>query len=572
MKKGLTLVFVLAVLFNMVAFADTGKIHLDITFDAEQNALSFEGYINNNRDRIPMTLMVETEGNGNRQLLYADDALAVGMEQSGVPFAFEPLVLPVTMPGTELHVTVGAAWINESLLVPYHYAGADELLIVLSQLNDFAAQNDSTSFENEIIQRTTVLGVDGSYDLLRNTAGESIALKNLMSRSYTLPADASTEENCACIKTAAAEFHQQYKEAVQLGKFFAVLSVSELSDWYDNNKIDYGFLSDDISTSVDETKMLEYFDDALKTPEFLNRRQYINNVTSMSELNIAMKHQAILQAIQDNTQHMVRTVIDDFSALLTGLDYTKWETADKDSICASLAGGRYSDISSFVTAVNYKMKTPLFDGNGGGSGGGGFVSAPKNDGNEISVGGMVPVSGAPFADLKNVAWAKDAIDVLYTRGIISGKSAAVFDPEASVTRAELIKMLVIGLNLDTTNKKWGYGDVLHDAWYAPYVAAATEKGLIKGDENGCFNPEMPISRQDAATILYRSLNVSEKASKADFNDYSEISDYAVEAVNCMYEKNIVNGMGDGRFAPNAQLSRAQAAKMLYMLLQLKQKE
>ena len=159
---------------------------------------------------------------------------------------------------------------------------------------------------------------------------------------------------------------------------------------------------------------------------------------------------------------------------------------------------------------------------------------------------------------------------LYKNNIVSGKNAVTFAPDDQVTRAELVKMLVCGLGLaGQENIGKQFGDVSHNAWYAEYVEIAAEHGLINGDANGNFNPELPISRQDAATIMYRAFNTSEKAESAHFEDYSSISDYAKDAVDYMYAKGVINGIGDGMFAPFDKLSRAQAAKMLHLMLVIK---
>ena len=127
-------------------------------------------------------------------------------------------------------------------------------------------------------------------------------------------------------------------------------------------------------------------------------------------------------------------------------------------------------------------------------------------------------------------------------------------------------MLVLGLKLEAKGASKDFKDVESNAWYADYVAVAASNGLITGDENGNFNPNKPITRQDAAVMMYRAVAPSEKAEKAFFEDYDKISDYSKEAVNYMYEKGIINGIGDGMFAPENNVTRAQIAKMLYLML------
>ena len=67
-------------------------------------------------------------------------------------------------------------------------------------------------------------------------------------------------------------------------------------------------------------------------------------------------------------------------------------------------------------------------------------------------------------------------------------------------------------------------------------------------------------------MMYRAIKLDSQAEAADFEDYSKISSYARDAIDYMYEQGIVGGVGDGYFAPLANVTRAQSAKMLYMLL------
>lgn len=171
-----------------------------------------------------------------------------------------------------------------------------------------------------------------------------------------------------------------------------------------------------------------------------------------------------------------------------------------------------------------------------------------------------------FNDLDSVSWAKEAITYLFDAGVVSGKGAGKFAPNDNVTRAELAKMLVLGFGLEAKGETKVFKDVASDAWYEDFVKIAASNGLINGDENGRFNPDKPVTRQDAAAMMYRALSVDEKAEKAFLEDYDEIADYSKAAVDYMYQKGIINGVGDGMFAPKNNVTRVQVAKMLYLLL------
>ena len=95
---------------------------------------------------------------------------------------------------------------------------------------------------------------------------------------------------------------------------------------------------------------------------------------------------------------------------------------------------------------------------------------------------------------------------------------------------------------------------------------------MNGDENGNFGVGQQISRQDMAVMVFRAIQRAAGESlvaNADiaFADQAEISDYAVDAVKWMRQEKLLSGMGDNRFAPLENASRAQAAKLIGSLLQ-----
>ena len=83
---------------------------------------------------------------------------------------------------------------------------------------------------------------------------------------------------------------------------------------------------------------------------------------------------------------------------------------------------------------------------------------------------------------------------------------------------------------------------------------------------------MLVTRQDMAAILYRTAKYKgiplPDGSDNSFADSDEIAQYALEAVNSLAEAHVINGMDTDHFAPNGYATRAQAAKMVYELLEL----
>ena len=98
--------------------------------------------------------------------------------------------------------------------------------------------------------------------------------------------------------------------------------------------------------------------------------------------------------------------------------------------------------------------------------------------------------------------------------------------------------------------------------------------MVSGDEYGCFNPNEPVSRQDALAIIWHAMekgNVrhSEKSGNelGKFKDSSEIEDYAKSAVeNMMAQKYVSELFGGINFDPAKPLTRAEAANIVYGIL------
>ncbi|WP_053955285.1 S-layer homology domain-containing protein [Inediibacterium massiliense] len=190
--------------------------------------------------------------------------------------------------------------------------------------------------------------------------------------------------------------------------------------------------------------------------------------------------------------------------------------------------------------------------------------AQKVEKEEIKIG---------FHDLKDYEWAKEAIEEMAQKGIINGRSKELFDPSASITRAEFATLITKMLQLDTEDIKLSFTDVKENQWYAPYVKAAYKNGLISGRSKTIFDPNGKITREEMATIIGKVLTQKgkEKASINElerFTDQANIASWANENAALCVKESIISGMPDGTFMPKENANRAQAAVILYKLYHL----
>ncbi len=227
----------------------------------------------------------------------------------------------------------------------------------------------------------------------------------------------------------------------------------------------------------------------------------------------------------------------------------------------------------------YEYTITVTQAEGGPSEGDTITQTPDNNGKEdsfvVTEKPTPPVVVPPvateikFTDLGTAEWAREAITNLAKRGVISGRSATVFDPDGLVTREEYAKMLVLAFGLTADNASCDFNDVPEDAWYYDYVAIAAKRGVVNGIGNSTFGVGSTITRQDMAVMTYRAAMAAGKAmdmvnEAITFADDADIAEYAAEAVTVMQRAGIINGMGGNTFAPNGTATRAQAAKIMDM--------
>ena len=129
-----------------------------------------------------------------------------------------------------------------------------------------------------------------------------------------------------------------------------------------------------------------------------------------------------------------------------------------------------------------------------------------------------------FIDLGGYGWAKEAIDALAEQGIIQGTSENTYSPGKSITRADFAILLVQAFGLAGEAEK-SFADIAPGAYYAREVSIAYANGIINGVGGGRFEPEAAITRQDALVILYRALQMAgTELSEADEAAISKFAD------------------------------------------------
>ncbi len=179
-----------------------------------------------------------------------------------------------------------------------------------------------------------------------------------------------------------------------------------------------------------------------------------------------------------------------------------------------------------------------------------------------------------FLDTEN-HWAKNEIDSLVEKGIITGMTATEFRPQEKITRAQFARLLVTALGIkESKGAALSFEDVPAGAWYRDAVAAAVHAGLITGYSELVFAPDENITREQMASIISRALQMKSGETVADddteqiinkFKDKGDLSPWARQGIALAISKGIVSGMSADTFAPGAFATRAEAAVMILRL-------
>ncbi|MHB9145025.1 MAG: S8 family serine peptidase [Symbiobacteriia bacterium] len=176
-----------------------------------------------------------------------------------------------------------------------------------------------------------------------------------------------------------------------------------------------------------------------------------------------------------------------------------------------------------------------------------------------------------FNDLTN-HWSRADVEVLASRHVVGGVSPQEFQPDRTITRAELAKLLVemvrrsrpdvqvIGGNIPT------FTDVQTEAWYYAYIETAARLGLLKGD-SGKARPEASVTREEMAVMLVRAMSLESKAPQAatqilPYSDAASVAAWAKGYVALARQLGLMQGVTQNAFEPQSSATRAQGAVVI----------
>ena len=169
-------------------------------------------------------------------------------------------------------------------------------------------------------------------------------------------------------------------------------------------------------------------------------------------------------------------------------------------------------------------------------------------------------TAAAFSDIES-HWAGASLRNWLEAGLAGGYPDGTFRPNNPVTRAEFVTFLNQAFALSGPPGSVRFTDVPVTAWFYNAVSAATEAGIVTGYPDGTFKPQNPITRQEAAVVLARLLDLGEGDSPS-FTDSDQIASWAANAVTFVAVAGIVGGYPDGSFRPDSPITRAETVIVL----------
>ncbi len=161
-------------------------------------------------------------------------------------------------------------------------------------------------------------------------------------------------------------------------------------------------------------------------------------------------------------------------------------------------------------------------------------------------------------------WASDYISRAIELGLFSGTSNDTFSPDAKITRG-MIAAIIYRMSGETFDSDSNFIDVSADDYYSKAVAWGVEKGIINGIGDGKFSPNSELTREQLAVLIYnyaKHSNIDTPKAALNFTDNDSISPWAIDAVSYCVNAGIISGRTDRSFDNKGTATRAETASIL----------
>jgi len=571
MKKLIAAAFMIASLFVTANAAETDNI-IKCSVNIETDVVTITGDFTQSNANARYNLLVLNPGYTSADL---PDPTFVAIQKQAEATLNDKGILEVSFPLNEVNLTtsgfcpVYVRLQNNSELAQnvvegsFFYATSGDIVNAIRDLNGCRNLSD-LDVENKIEQYKNILSYSfAPYEAIdKTTIAQALKLSTTPQFSETDFSEVQT-----WVKT------QSVIEALNQGKNDAVFKGDTIL--YD----EYTGLSG-MDTANNVTVYSLY--GKLKAKGCENVRGAITgkSLKNTDDLKKAFAKAVVVEAVRNYSSggHGHIASVLQSNAAYTGLDLSKYSSSA--TVDKYILNAKASDITSLQTAINYKPRdgviggTPegvVGDGNVGG-GGGGSVPVFTDKKPETVVSELdIYKTKYGIIDMADTKWAVEAVDALIAKKVISNPEDNKFRPNDNITREEFVKLVALAFVIDAEGEKTGFSDVSATDWSYEYIYDAKNAGIINGLGDGRFGKKEYLSRQDMAVMLkrccdYKGIALNTEGEELVFSDNGSFSDYAVDAISALTKAGVINGMEDGSFRPLEKCTRAQCAKVIYLMI------
>jgi hypothetical protein len=182
-----------------------------------------------------------------------------------------------------------------------------------------------------------------------------------------------------------------------------------------------------------------------------------------------------------------------------------------------------------------------------------------------------------LSDLNTISWAKNQIEFLASRRIVTGMPNGTYAGDKLITRAEFLTLLINTFDLNVPGATSNFTDVSASDWYYRSVSVASTLKIVSGYPNGEFKPNAPITRGDMSIIIEKVLRMTDASLiipmegleveiASEYMDKGDMPQYNVKSVGIVSELEIMNGYPDVNFKATKNANRAEAAVIIHNIL------
>jgi hypothetical protein len=193
----------------------------------------------------------------------------------------------------------------------------------------------------------------------------------------------------------------------------------------------------------------------------------------------------------------------------------------------------------------------------------------------ISISGLVAlvlpsVALASFEDIPEDHEHYEAIQWIEARSIIQGYEDGTFLPINEVNRAEALKIILLGSEIEvpelTGEEEVLYSDVALEDWFAPYVYMATELEIVEGYDDGSFKPAQTVNLAETLKMIALAREIEPEEPETDPYEDVATEDWFAPYVSYCKERNFVQAHVDGYLHPELAVNRGDLAEIIYRFM------